>query len=394
MRRFRVPAIVMVLAAALFPVPALLAQTSPADRPQGVAEFEQRLTRINAQIKDLRGRLETEARKETSVLASLAKINLNKAIVERELEAQNVEMERGRAELVAIQGNVRTLRNGLDRERESMERTLVTLYKFGRVDFFQFLLQARDIETYASESKHLAQLVRGQDELVAGYLASLEELRTAQAALEGKQADLAAMARAAKLKRQELETEARKNATLVREIRQNRTTYQQTLKELAESAEELQRLMDKIIAQEWALPAAWVPLTERRGQLAWPIEGRVITAYGYEKNANFNTVVMNKGVEIAPAPDRSLVLAVHPGKVVYADYFQGYGNLLIVDHGLTYYTLYGHCSEFLAKVGEMVRAGQPLAVVGDTGSLKGECLYFELRYRTKALDPLQWLKRR
>jgi septal ring factor EnvC (AmiA/AmiB activator) len=201
------------------------------------------------------------------------------------------------------------------------------------------------------------------------------------------------MARAAKLKRQELETEARKNQTLVREIRQNRATYEQTLRELSESAEELQKLLDKIISQEWALPASWVPLFERKGRLAWPIEGRVITAFGFEKNPSFDTVVMNKGVEIAPAAGRSLVLAVHPGKVVFADYFQGYGNLLIVDHGLTYYTLYGHCSEFLAAVGEMVRSGQPLAVVGDTGSLKGECLYFELRYKTKALDPLQWLKR-
>lgn len=137
-----------------------------------------------------------------------------------------------------------------------------------------------------------------------------------------------------------------------------------------------------------------MPLSERRGRLAWPVEGRIITAYGTEKNPQFNTVVMNKGVEIAPAPGRSLVLAVHPGKVVFADYFQGYGNLLIVDNGMTYYTLYGHCAEFLAAVGEMVGAGQPLAVVGDTGSLKGECLYFELRFKTRALDPLQWLKRR
>jgi septal ring factor EnvC (AmiA/AmiB activator) len=103
---------------------------------------------------------------------------------------------------------------------------------------------------------------------------------------------------------------------------------------------------------------------------------------------------MNKGVEISPGQGKSLILSVHAGKAVYADYFQGYGNLLIIDHGMTYYTLYGHCAEFLAAVGDMVRAGQPVAVVGDTGSLKGECLYFELRYKTKALDPLQWLKRR
>ena len=394
MRRLLGPALALSFAALLLPSPQVSPQTEPAAKSQSVSEFEQRLTRINGQIKDLKSRLEAEARKETSILSSLARINLNKSIVERELAAQNVELERGRAELAAIQANIRTLRSGIERERVSMERTLVTLYKFGRVDFFQFLLRARDIETYAAESKHLSLLARGQDEIVAGYLATLEELRAAESALESKQADLAVMARAAKLKRQELETEARKNATMVREIRQNRTTYQQTLQELSESAEELQKLMDKIISQEWVLPAAWVPLYERRGRLPWPIEGPVITAFGFEKNPNFNTVVMNKGVEISPGQGKSLILAVHPGKVVYADYFQGYGNLLIVDHGMTYYTLYGHCSEFLAAVGEMVRAGQPLAVVGDTGSLKGECLYFELRYKTKALDPLQWLKRR
>ncbi len=376
----------------------LLAVAGPA-RPaapqsQSVSDFEQRLSRINGQIKDLKARLDSEARKESSILTSLAKINLNKSIVERELAARNVELERGRADLAAIQANIRALRAGIDRERESIERTLVTLYKFGRVDFFQFLLQARDIETYASESKHLALLARGQDDLVADYMASLEELRAAESALEGKQTDLAEMARAANLKRRELDTEARKSATLVQEIRKNRTTYQQTLKELSESAEELQKLMNKIISQEWVLPAAWVPLYERKGKLAWPLEGRIITPFGFEKHPDFNTVVMNKGVEISPGKDKSLILSVHPGKVVYADYFQGYGNLLIVDHGMTYYTLYGHCSEFLAAVGDMVRAGQPVAVVGDTGSLKGECLYFEVRYKTKALDPLQWLGRR
>ncbi len=147
---------------------------SPSSAPQSVSDFEQRLTRINGQIKDLKARLEAEARKESSVLTSLARININKSLVERELAAQNVELERGRAELAAIQTNIRTIRSGIDRERESIEKTLVTLYKFGRVDFFQFLLQARDIETYAAESKHLSLLARGQDQVVAGYLASLD----------------------------------------------------------------------------------------------------------------------------------------------------------------------------------------------------------------------------
>jgi len=404
MRSVRAPVLGLVLAAvSLLPFSAALPRSgpsvpssAPAAPPQdrNVADFEQRLTRINDQIKELKARLEAESRKETSVLSSLARINLNKSLVEKELAAQNVELERGRSELAVIQTDIRKIRAGIDRERASIEKTLITLYKFGRVDLFQFLLQARDMESYASESKHLAILARSQDQVVTEFLASLERLRAAESALESKQRDLAAMARAANLKRQELDTEARKSATLVQEIRKNRETFKQTLTELSESAEELQKLMAKIIAQEWVLPAAFVPLYERKGKLAWPLEGRVITPFGFEKHPDFNTVVMNKGVEISPAKGRSLILSVHAGKVVYADYFQGYGNLLIVDHGMTYYTLYGHCAEFLAAVGDMVRAGQPLAVVGDTGSLKGECLYFELRFKTKALDPLQWLKRR
>ena len=365
-----------------------------AAQSQTVNDFEQRLGRINGQIKDLKAWLEAESRKESSILTSLARININKSIVERELAARNLELERGRADLAVIQENARGIRARIEEERSSIERTIVTLYKFGRVDFFQFLLQARDVETYAAESKHLGILARAQSDVLARYLASLDELRTAESALESRQTDLAEKTRAAALKRRELETEARKNATMVEEIRKSRTSYEQTLKELSESAEELQKLLAKIVDQEWVLPAAWVPLYERKGQLAWPLEGQVVTPFGFERNPHFNTVVMNKGVEIAPAKDRTLILAVHPGKVVFADYFQGYGNLLIVDHGMTYYTLYGHCAEFLAAVGDMVRTGQPVAVVGDTGSLKGECLYFEVRYKTKALDPLQWLKRR
>ena len=373
--------------------PTASSSTSPS-ASQSVSDFEQRLSRINGQIKDLKARIEVEARKESSVLSSLARVNLNKSLVQKELAAQNVELERARADLAAIQADIRAIRSNLDRERESIEKTLVTLYKFGRLDFFQFLLQARDIETYASESKNLAILARHQEDVVSGFLRSLDELRSAEAALDSKQRDLAGMVRAANLKKQELEIEARKYAALVQETRKNKDTFKQTIDELSASAGQLQTMMNKIISQEWVLPAAFVPLYERRGKLPWPLEGKVVTNFGFERHPDFLTVVMNKGVEISPAKDKSLILSVHTGKVVYADYFQGYGNLIIVDHGMTYYSLYGHCAEFLVAVGTMVRAGQPLAMVGDTDSLKGECLYFELRYKTKALDPLQWLKLR
>ena len=103
---------------------------------------------------------------------------------------------------------------------------------------------------------------------------------------------------------------------------------------------------------------------------------------------------MNNGVEIAPGDGDLSVRSVHAGKVVFADHFQGYGNLLIVDHGQTYYSLYGHLAEFLVGKGDFVKTGQPIGVAGDTGSMVGVAVYFEIRYKTKPVDPLQWLSRR
>jgi septal ring factor EnvC (AmiA/AmiB activator) len=103
---------------------------------------------------------------------------------------------------------------------------------------------------------------------------------------------------------------------------------------------------------------------------------------------------MNNGVEIAPPKENLAIRSVHAGKVVFADYFKGYGNLLIIDHGMTYYSLYGHCAKFLVQKGDIVKTDQPIAEAGDTGSLVGVSLYFEIRYKTKPLDPLQWLLRR
>jgi septal ring factor EnvC (AmiA/AmiB activator) len=98
-------------------------------------------------------------------------------------------------------------------------------------------------------------------------------------------------------------------------------------------------------------------------------------------------------VDIA-APPGTAVHAVHAGQVVYAGWFKGYGNLIIVDHGSEYYTLYAHLAETKVKEGDDVRSGQQLGTVGDSGSLEGPRLYFEVRHQGHAQDPGQWLQHR
>jgi len=361
---------------------------------QDVSEFEKRISRINEQIKDLQAKIREEEKKESGVLSSLARIGLTKGLIRNELAANALALEKTNGELGALKKEIAQRRKKLDDEKRSVSRTLVTLYKYGKFDFLQFALKYENLDAVFAESKHLAFLARYQESIITGYLQALAEMNATEAQLEGKTAEIAALLRAAEAKRKELDAEEQKNRRLVQDIRRSKKTYLQAVGELDESARQLQSLIKKIIDQEYTLNFALVPLYEKKGKLAWPIEGRIITRFGLQKHPRFKTTTMNNGIEIAPKKEKAVILAVHPGRVAYADTFEGYGNLIIIDHGMAYYSLYGHCSDFLVGKGDAVKATQPIALVGDSGSMNGTCLYFELRFKTKALDPLQWLKRR
>jgi septal ring factor EnvC (AmiA/AmiB activator) len=378
--------------AALAVLVLLSAQPGRAPAQEDIAEFEKRLAKIHQDIRVLRARIEEMANQESTLLTRLGQIALTKKLIRNELAALALRQQKLSEEVAATRETIASLRRKLAREQRSIEKTLVTLYKYGRFNFLQFLLEAENMNAVFSESRHLAVLARHQQDVITAYLKTMGDLRKAEDAQAKQSAEVAGLINEADEKRRELEAQEAKNRTLVQEIQKNRKISEQALQEQKERAEHLQSLMDKLASQEIVLPFRFVPLYERKGKLPWPIAGRVITRFGIERHLNTST--MNNGIEIAPSKDDTIVRSIHPGKAVFADFFQGYGNLLIIDHGMNYYTLYGHCDEFMVGKGEFVREGQPIALAGDIGSLKGVTLYLEIRFKTKPLDPLQWLKRR
>ncbi|MCP5046073.1 MAG: M23 family metallopeptidase, partial [bacterium] len=88
------------------------------------------------------------------------------------------------------------------------------------------------------------------------------------------------------------------------------------------------------------------------------------------------------------------VRAVYAGEVVFANYFKGYGNLIIVQHSNNFYSLYGHCEKFFKNKGDSVREGEMISIAGDSGSTSGKVLHFEIRSGSSAENPIQWLRKR
>lgn len=358
-----------------------------------VTEFEKRLEKISEEIKELKAKIEIEEKKELTILSNLERIGFKKRLIRKEISFLNIQLEKTNKELVSLKETILPLKQKLDQERQSMEKTLITIYKFGKLNFIEFMLQAKDINIFLSESKNLSLLAKYQDNIISEYLDTFNQLKTAEQDLERKTEETSQLIQKARQKKRELDVQERKNRSLIRQIEKNKKIFLQSIREREERAEQLQILMDKIIKEKIIFPFPFIPLYEKKGMLPWPIEGKIVTTFGVKRHPKFNTKTKSNGIEIAPVIKDVIIKAVHSGKVAFADYFRGYGNLVIIDHGMTYYSLYGHCSDFLVEKGDLVNAEQPIAVVGDFGSLKGITLYFEIRFKTKPENPLQWLKK-
>jgi septal ring factor EnvC (AmiA/AmiB activator) len=187
-------------------------------------------------------------------------------------------------------------------------------------------------------------------------------------------------------------------------IRTQRGAYEAAAAELDKTARALQTLLadlerkrkaesEKAIAQGRNPQPYTGDFARGRGQIEWPVRGTIVGHFGPEKNPRFGTTTLNNGIDIQAAVGTS-VRAVAKGRVDYlSEDYGSFGQIIVINHGDGYYTLYGHLSDILVAQGQEVQSGQTIGRVGETGtSLKGTVLHFEVRKGGQALDPESWLK--
>jgi len=183
--------------------------------------------------------------------------------------------------------------------------------------------------------------------------------------------------------------ESHKRSAILRDIQKKKELGLAAVDSLRRAAKELEK---KITAFEPRSFQSGKSFSRLQGLLTMPVQGKIITRYGSSKNSDYSSFTFQTGVGIR-AEIGEPVHSVFKGSVLYAQWLNGYGNLIIVNHGENFYTLYAHVEKFLKKEGEMVDTGEVIALAGDTGSIKGPCLHFEVRHHGKPVDPMKWLKK-
>jgi septal ring factor EnvC (AmiA/AmiB activator) len=270
---------------------------------------------------------------------------------------------------------------------------LFARYRLGREGYLGFLLGAESIPDLLRRRRALDALLQVDLEVVGRLRAHSLAAKTARDELATVRNEVARAAAEEAEKRAELEARALQQRRLLAAAQEDRAMHEQAMRELEEAAGALSGEMRALQQQPAAAAASDEPISKLRGKLPFPVEsGKIEARFGRFVDDRFGTVTMRRGIDVRCA-EATEVRAIHAGRVVHSGWFHGYGNLLIIDHGDGYFSLMAHLATLARAKGDDVRRGDLIGTVGESGSLKGAYLYFELRQGQTPLDPEVWLSR-
>jgi septal ring factor EnvC (AmiA/AmiB activator) len=357
-------------------------------QPPDRAQTEVLARRATERLQALQREADRLASEERTLLGELRKLEIERQLRAAEMKRLDADAAKVEAELAATSERMQVLQTSERAEQPELRARLVEIYKLGQARYLRMILSTPDIRHLGQATRTVAALAKLDRDRMALHQQTLAELKSTRAALQQRRAEFATLKGSAEKAQAATQRAAQARLQLVRDIDQKRDLNAQLAGELQTTQQKLQAMLREMSTAAAAPPApaetAALPLTPFRGDLPWPVDGQV--------RRRFSRGSASNGIEIA-APEGAEALAIHDGVVAFAGTFAGFGNLVILDHGLQTFSLYGDLLGITVKKGERVTHGHPVGSIGPMPSGTNG-LYFELRVDGQPVDPLQWLKKR
>ncbi len=351
------------------------------------------LKEIQKKLSSEKQKVQEIIKKEGSILSELEKIDRALKLKREELAGYDKQLAQTRTKIRQVEGDITILSSKLESRKQFLKQRLRSLYKQQHGDIAVILFSARDYQDLIKKSRYINFIAYYDRKLMDLYSSEIKELNEKMQQMEVLKKELEIDKNQVKRKADEMQAERGKKDSLLASVKKERSSYEKMIKELEESSKRLLDLIKRLEEQELPPSITGKGFAALKGRLPWPLEGKILVPFGSYKNPEFNIPVFKNGIEIKAGTGEA-ARASAGGKVVYADWFKGYGQLLIINHGDGYHTLYAHLSEIFHKVGDTVKAQQAVGKVGESGLLNTPSLYFEIRYKGKPLNPVQWLKKK
>jgi len=373
------------------------------------ADVKDDLLGIKREITEKKLLLKKTKKVESKVSGELDQIQKNLREKEASLNSLGRDMKGVEISLNRTQRDIDLAKAEAERKKQQINRRLTSLYKAGEAGSLRMFFSSESFPQMTENLRYMRSVLENDKKLFADYNAKMENLRVLKTTLERDVARKEKIKSSIEVKKHEIEQEKNKKAGYLLKVREDKKTYMSSIKELQANANRLQAMVERlearsrkgynsknknktVVGSEHLLPN--VPdkgLGAQKGRLNLPVKGNIVGQFGRHKHPEFNSYTVNNGISIE-ASVGTQIHAIYEGQVIFADYFKGYGNMVIVDHGGGFFSLYAHAANLFKKVGATVAKNDVVASVGDTDSNKGPMLYFEIRYQGKPVDPSPWFR--
>jgi septal ring factor EnvC (AmiA/AmiB activator) len=359
------------------------------------ADSERRadLDRLQSRIGTLRAKLAESDKKEATLAEELRRLELRLEIATREGELLSATREEFARRLATVSRERSAAAAAAARSRDALVARARLLQRFGRYGYFRVLLEAGDVPALLDSIERLDSLARRDGKLLRRYREAEGRL---QADLAREEALKAEIDRLYASSRQEgtrvASLKAERERLLARE-RSHAALRRREVSALTDKASRLERLLETLARQgggeEPVGPSGGI--RPWKGVLDWPARGTIVETFGRHRHPKFDTWTVSNGVAVA-VPLGTPVRAVYAGKTIYAQWLAEYGNLVILDHGDGMLTLYAWLQGVSVRPGAPVAVGAEIGIAGYGPGHDEPGVYFEVRDRQKATDPVAWLR--
>jgi len=355
-------------------------------------QYKQEAEEIHREIEKTEKKVKRYTSKEVDILTNLDDLDYFIGRAGLRISANRAELKALDEKTAATRASYTALVKKIEQSEKYASRRLVALYKLNRLGKLQFLASSGSMYEMLYRKKSLEQIFSHDERLRENLLGDKARLKEVLDRLNDQQVKKRVIEASIEKEIKTLSGKRTERSRVLTQIREKKALQVKALESLNKASEALDETIDALAAEP-ETPVVDISIQafdELRGLLKLPVKGKITSYFGPHKNTRFNVTVFRSGIDIE-ADQGAAIQSVYAGRILFADWFKGYGNMIIIDHGGSYYTVYAHLQELLKRKGDYVTTGQDIATVGDTGSMNGPMLHFEVRHHGKPLDPLQWI---
>jgi murein hydrolase activator len=365
------------------------------------ASQQEELENLRERIADVQREMDKTTESKTEAADALRESERAISNSNRKLAELAVQMHTADQKIGKLQDEQGKLKTDLAGQQALLGKLLYQQYLGGRHEYLKLILNNRDPNQVARELSYYQYIARGRATWLANLRERLAELDAISMSTRDQRAELASLREEQTAQKKLLEKEQHaRQRTLVKisqQLRHQRreiTRLQRDESRLAQLVDKLTKMLaeprSKSLFRNDNLPDNRFdgsPFDQLKGKLTLPVKGEITNRFGTPRP---DSTVLWKGLFLRTSSGQA-VKAIAAGRVVFADWLRGFGNLLIIDHGKGYMSLYGNNETLYKQVGDVLRGGDTIATVGNTGGNEDFGLYFELRHESKPLDPMKWM---